>query len=91
MKTVYIIAGGAVVAALALVYFKGAASIGYSIGSGVVDMVDNVVAGTVETIGEKIGIPKTNMSECERLKAAGDTWGASFACPAKDFIQYVWS
>ncbi len=57
----------------------------------VVDLADNVIGGTVTGIGQAVGIPKTNMNECERAKAEGRTWDASFACPAGDFIKYVWS
>jgi hypothetical protein len=41
-------------------------------------------------IGNGVGVPPTNQTECERLKAAGDTWGASFACPAGDFVKWWW-
>jgi hypothetical protein len=55
----------------------------------VVDMTADVATGTVIGIGQVVGIPKTNMSECERAKAEGRTWDASFACSAGDFLKYV--
>ncbi|WP_151446730.1 hypothetical protein [Lacisediminimonas profundi] len=77
--------------ALVYVSIKGAKGAGQAIGSAAVDMVDGVVSGTVEGIGSFAGIPKTNMSECERARAEGRTWDASFACPAKDFLKHVFS
>lgn len=49
--------------------------------------VSNGAASAIEYAGLAVGIPRTNVSECDRLKAAGDWWGASFACPAGDFIS----
>jgi len=91
MPNVYLIAGGAVAAALAYVYLKGARNTGQQLGGAAVDLVDGVVSGAVIGVGQKVGIPATNMNECEKAKAAGDTWGASFACPAGDFLKYVWN
>lgn len=56
-----------------------------------VDLADSVIAGTVTGVGQAVGIPKTNQTECEKAKAEGRTWDASFACPASDFLRYVWS
>lgn len=91
IPSVYLIAGGAVAAALAYVYIKGPKSAGASIGGAAVDLVDGVVSGAVVQVGEAVGIPATNMNECERAKAMGDTWEASFKCPAGDFLKYVWN
>lgn len=42
-------------------------------------------------VGEAIGLPDTrtaeSQTECERAKAAGDCWAASFACPALDYLE----
>ena len=61
------------------------------VGAAVVDAVDGVISGGVIAIGEKVGLQATNTSQCEQDKAAGRTWDASFSCPAKDFINYVFS
>lgn len=87
---VYAIAGGAVLAALLWAASRGAQSTGQAIGQGAVDLADGVVKGATEGVGSIVGIPRTNMTECERAKAEGRTWDASFACPAKDFITYLW-
>jgi hypothetical protein len=91
VSSLYIGAGVAVLAAVAYVASKGAGNVGAQLGSAAVDMVDGAIAGTVETIGEKVGVPKTNMTKCEQAKAEGRTWDASFDCPASDFIKYLWN
>lgn len=90
IPTAYLIAGGAVLAAIAYVTLRGAKQAGQDIGAGTVNLVDGVISGAVVTGAEKIGIPKTNMTECEKAKAEGRTWDASFACPAGDFLKYLW-
>lgn len=51
----------------------------------------DVIAWPVLATGDVLGIPRTNMTECERAKAEGRTWDASFACPAGDFLGYVFN
>ena len=91
IPTVYVIAGGAIAAALLWVYVTGPRQAGAAIASGAIDLADGVISETVNTVGEAVGIPRTNQTECERAKAEGRTWDASFACPAGDFIRYLWS
>lgn len=91
ISTPILIAGGAVAAALAYVAIKGGKGAGAALGSAAVDMADGVVSGAVTTVGEAVGIPQTNLTECERAKAEGRTWDASFACPARDFLSYVFN
>lgn len=88
---VYLIAGAAVAAALAYVAVKGAKGTGAALVSGALDLADGAVSEAVFTAGEAVGIPRTNMTECERAKAEGRTWDASFACPASDFLKYVFN
>lgn len=91
LSTPYMIAGGAVLAALLWAASKGAQGVGASIGGAVVDVVDGAISGAVVGTGTLVGIPATDITECERAKAEGRTWDASFACPAKDFISYLWN
>lgn len=98
-----LIMGGVIVAGLALWWItrKGNASAtGQAIGGAAFDLVSGVVGGavsaasdavgnTVQSAGTLIGIPKTNMTECQRAIAEGRTWDASFACPAADFLRYI--
>jgi hypothetical protein len=84
-----LLAGAAVLGALAYVSIKGGFGTGQGIGNAMVDMASGVVSGTVEGVGSLVGIPKTDMNECERAKAEGRTWDASFACPAGTFLKYL--
>lgn len=90
LTTPYLIAGGAVLAALLWAGAKGAKNTGAAIGGAAVDLADGVIGGAVVGIGQGVGIPATNLTECEKAKAEGRTWDASFACPAKDFLTYLW-
>jgi hypothetical protein len=88
--TIYLIAGGAVAAAALYVIWKGPKAAAAQIGGAAVDAVDGVIGGVVVGIGERVGIPQTNLTECQKAQAEGRTWDASFACPAADFLRYVW-
>lgn len=90
IPAVYLIAGGAVLAALAYVAMKGAKGTGEAVGRVVPDLAAGVLKGTVEGTGELFGIPKTDPTACELAKAKGRTWDASFACPAGEFLAYLW-
>lgn len=90
ITTPYLIAGGAVLAGLLWASSKGAKETGAAIGKAGVDLVDGVIGGTVVGAGTLLGIPATNLTECEKAKRDGRTWDASFACPAGDFLKYVW-
>lgn len=92
----YLLAAAAVLAALlyarrrvGVVGSTVAGSLGYDVGSAAVDMVDGVVAGAVVGTGELFGVTRTDLTECERAKAEGRTWDASFACPAGSFLKYA--
>lgn len=90
-QPLYVLAAGAVALALLYVAKTGAKEAGQAVGSAAVNLVDGVVSGTVVGAGELFGLPATNLTECERAKLEGRTWDASFACPAKDFITYLWN
>lgn len=60
-----------------------------ALGGAAVDAVDGVLSGVVVGIGERVGIPATSETECERAMREGRTWDASFACPAATFIKYL--
>lgn len=68
-----------------------ASNISSGIVGGAVGAVGGAATGIVESIGGVVGIPETNTDKCAAAKAAGDTWGASFACPAGDFIGWWWN
>lgn len=53
--------------------------------------VGNAAAGAVLSVGDAVGVPRTNETECEKAKREGRTLDASFACPAGDFLSYAWN
>lgn len=82
--------GLAALALVVLVKKKGAAAaVGEAVGGAAVEAVGGVVGGVATGIGDAIGVPRTNMTECEKAMAEGRTWDASFACPAADFLGYI--
>lgn len=87
-KFIIIGVGLAALALLVLVKKNGAAAdAGAALGGAAVDLAGGVVAGTAEGIGDAVGIPRTDMTECEKAIAEGRTWDASFACPAGTFLK----
>lgn len=90
VSPVYLIAGAAVGAALLYVWAKGGKGTGAAIVGGAISVADGAVSEVVNTVGEVVGVPRTNQTECEKAKAEGRTWDASFACPAVDFLKYWW-
>lgn len=46
----------------------------------------DAASGVVLGIGDALGVPRTDMTECERAIAEGRTLDASFACPAGTFV-----
>ncbi|MQY50827.1 hypothetical protein [Rhodocyclus gracilis] len=61
------------------------------IGKGAIDAAAGAVTGTVIGIGEVVGIPQTNKTQCELDLAAGRLWDASFSCPAGTFLSGAWA
>jgi hypothetical protein len=52
-------------------------------------LTNGVLQGSVEAIGERIGIPKTDEEKCNAAKAAGKTWDASRYCRISQFFNYL--
>lgn len=84
-------AGVGLLAAFAWMARNGATGAGQAAGAAVVDLADGVLTGAVVGAGSLAGIPATNLTQCQKDKAAGNTWDASFSCPAKEFISYWWN
>lgn len=55
--------------------------------AGAVSAADDAVANVIVGAGGLVGIPATNLDQCELDLARGDTWAASFSCPASRFIK----
>lgn len=62
-----------------------------NVAAGAVGVLGDAAAGAVIGIGDQIGIPRTDQTECEKAIAEGRTWDASFACPAGTFLKSVFS
>lgn len=82
---------GLAVGAFAYVLLVGIKGTARNVASGAASAVADVAAGTVEGIGQAVGIPVTNAEQCAAAKAAGDAWEASKQCPAGDFLGWWWS
>ncbi len=93
LKPLHLIALAAVGGALLYVLRTGAnaGQVGADLAGAGVDLVAGAFVGGVEAVGEQVGIPRTNMTECERAIAEGRTWDASFACPAGTFIKSIFN
>jgi len=63
--------------------------VGGAVGGAVIDLADGLVSGGALAIGDKVGIPRTNLTKCQQAIAEGRTWDASFDCPALDFLGYI--
>lgn len=83
----YIVVGGGLllIAAVAYVAVRGTREAAASVAAGAVDAAGGIVIG----LGDGLGLPRTQAEKCAAAKAAGDTWEASFACPAGDFLKWV--
>lgn len=84
-----VIAGAAAIALIAAALYiakKGLAGAA----AGAVTAAGEAAAGAVVGVGQLLGIPPTNETECERAKREGRTLDASFHCSAGDFIAYTW-
>ncbi len=86
--------GAALLGVAALVVYvivRGPAGIIKDAAKGAVRVADATVAGTVTGVSSAVGIPDTDAAKCAKAQAEGRTWDASFACPAGDFLKYVFS
>lgn len=57
--------------------------------SAAVGVVGDAVGGAVLGVGDVLGVPRTNETECQKAIREGRTWDASFACPAGTFIGSI--
>ena len=86
--------GGGLLAVVAGLYIwkkGGVAGAAAGAASAVVNAATGAATGTVLGIGDAIGVPRTDQTECEKALAEGRTWDASFACPAGQFLGSIFS
>lgn len=68
---------------------KGIAGVTAGVVGGTAGVVADVASGTVKGLGQVVGIPDTDGSECASAMAEGRTWAASLYCPAATFARYL--
>lgn len=76
-----------IVGVIAYFYFRGPGQAATDISRTAVSTAGGILTGTVEGIGDNIGIPETSALKCQAAQAAGEFWNASLYCPASDFIK----
>lgn len=87
--------GGAALAGGLVLYLlvkrKAGEGLAATAGASVVHAAEDFSVGAVKGVGEIFGIPDTNQDQCSKDLAAGNTWDASFSCPASRFLGGVWN
>lgn len=78
---------GASLAGLALIWWATRAGNAAKLAQGATRVAGEVAGGVVKGVGEIVGIPDTDQTQCQRDLAAGNYWDASFSCPAGDFAR----
>lgn len=97
---VYLAAGGVVSGLVLYIAMRGPGGVAEDVTSGIGEGVGGAIKGTGTAIGAVIegsivgigkigGVEETNLSQCQKDIAAGNTLSASFSCPAADFLKYV--
>lgn len=87
-NTLYVY-GGAAAVGLALIWWATRAGNAAKLAQGTVRVAGEAATGVVKGAAEMVGIPDTNMTQCQRDLAAGNLWDASFSCPASDYLAGV--
>ncbi|MGA8787258.1 MAG: hypothetical protein WB542_18180 [Polaromonas sp.] len=95
----YLVAGGAVLAALLWFAKRGSKGTGAAIGGAVVDLADGVVSGVVVGAGELVGLPATDKGACQRCidefraapwyQQAYLSFKVSANCQASDYLRFI--
>lgn len=80
-----------VAAGAALWFLMRPKDVAQSVARAGVGVVTGAASGVVVGIGEALGIPETNRTQCQIDKANGDKWAASFSCPAGDYLKYIFN
>jgi hypothetical protein len=85
----FILIGAAVAAVALLILARNpdtAGKLGQGAGEALGQAAAGALAGVALGVGDSIGLPRTDATECEKAMAEGRYWDASFVCPAGDFI-----
>lgn len=89
INPMYILAAIALAGAFYYVKKNGVQGISYNLAAAAVDAVNGVLTGTVVGLGQVVGIPETNMTQCQKDMANGHKWDASFSCDASTYISWL--
>lgn len=83
------IGGGLLALGIGLYIWKkgGVGAAASSAAAAAVGVVGSAASGAVLGVGDAVGVPRTNQTECEKAIAEGRVWDASFACPASDWLS----
>ncbi len=82
---------GAVLVVVVPLLTRHARGVGEILGSATINAADGFIGETVNTAGELVGVPRTDVTQCQADLAAGRYWDASFSCPAGTFLKGVFS
>jgi hypothetical protein len=82
----FLLIAGAAASAVALAFMLRPKEVAESIARTAVGMAEGTATGVVVGIGSAVGVPETDQTQCQKDLAAGNTWAASFSCPAKQFL-----
>jgi hypothetical protein len=93
MRTAILIGGAVIGGAMlyTLAKRRPGESLASTAGREIVGAAGNAASGAVIGVGSFVGIPATNLTQCQKDIAAGRTWDASFSCPATTFIGSIFS
>lgn len=86
-KRIVIVVGIAAAAGVLYIAARGVKGVVSDVVSTAGTAVVDASAGAVIGLGEVVGIPETNQDQCSIDLANGDTWAASFSCPASRFLK----
>lgn len=79
--------GGAAALGLGLIWWATRAGNAAKLAQGTVRVAGEVTSGTIKGLGQVVGIPDTDKTQCQKDMEAGNYWAASFSCPAGDYIS----
>lgn len=68
---------------------RNSRAVGTAAGGAAVEFADGLIGETIQSVGDVVGIPRTDETQCQKDVAAGRWWDASFSCPASDFLKGV--
>lgn len=83
--------GGAAAMGLGLIWWATRAGNAAKLAQGTVRVAGEVATGAVKGVGQILGVPDTDKTQCQRDLEAGNYWDASFSCPAGDYVAGVGS